>query len=55
MVSGFYGDSLTSTCASEDSGSVALPPSSAARSQVDQGERRSYHKMKLQNLPQCNN
>ena len=28
---------------------VALPPSSAARSQVDQGRRRGYHKMKLQN------
>ena len=28
---------------------VALPPSGAARSQVDQGRRRGYHKMKLQN------
>ena len=26
---------------------VALPPSGAAQSQVDQGERRGYHKMKL--------
>ena len=28
---------------------VALPPSGTARSQVDQGRRRGYHKMKLQN------
>ena len=28
---------------------VALPPSSAARSQVDQEKRRGYHKIKLQN------
>ena len=33
----------------EDTGGVALPPSGAARSQVDQGRRRGYHKMKLQN------
>ena len=29
--------------------SVALPPSGAARSQMDQGEGRGYHKMKLKN------
>ena len=28
---------------------VAFPPSGAARSQVDQGEGRGYHQMKLQN------
>ena len=28
---------------------VALPPSGAARSQVDQRERRGYHKIKIQN------
>ena len=28
---------------------VALPPSGAAWSQVDQEERRGYHKIKLQN------
>ena len=33
---------------------VALPPSGAARSQVDQGRRRGYHKNEITKLPQCN-
>ena len=33
---------------------VALPPSGAARSQVDQGRRRGFHRMKITKLPQCN-
>ena len=33
---------------------VALPPSGAARSQVDQGRRRGYHQNEITKLPQCN-
>ena len=36
-------------CSQYVKSTVALPPSGAARSQVDQGRRRGYHTMKLQN------
>ena len=39
------GDSVGTDIGGEDRAGVALPPSGAARSQVDQGRRRGYHKM----------
>ena len=44
---------FTCSCSQCTSG-VALPPSGAARSQVDQGRRRGYHQNEITKLPQCN-